>query len=100
MRKKEFLRKLTEAIESKFTTAELMTCNTLAKLSCLIANKRISMGMDQKEFAQFMEVSEYMVSRWERGDYDFTISLLAHIADKFDMDIVDLINGGEEDENI
>lgn len=43
--------------------------------------------MTQKEFADHMCVSQGMVSKWESGDYNFTIRTLADIAEKLDMDL-------------
>ena len=41
--------------------------------------------MSQKQFAQFMGVSQAMVSKWESGDCNFTIETIAKICDKLDL---------------
>lgn len=45
-----------------------------------IIAERIKRGMSQKQFADFMGVSQGMVSKWERGDCNFTLQSLVHIA--------------------
>ena len=43
--------------------------------------------MTQKEFAEHVQVSQAMVSKWEGGDYNFSIKSLAELAEKLDMDL-------------
>ena len=40
------------------------------------------MGLDQKSFAKFMGVTQGMISRWESGTYNFSISTLIGICEK------------------
>ena len=42
--------------------------------------------MTQKEFAKFMGVTQGMVSKWESGDYNFTIESICNILEKLDLD--------------
>lgn len=46
---------------------------------------RIEKSMNQKQFAQFMGVSQAMVSKWESGDCNFTIETIARICDKLGL---------------
>ncbi len=41
----------------------------------------MDMGMTQKEFAEFMRVSQKTISRWEREDYNFTVEALVNICE-------------------
>ncbi len=65
----------------------------LAVISAKIYTKRTKMGLDQKAFAKFMGVTQGMISRWESGTYNFSISTLIGICEKlnlsFDPCIVD-----------
>lgn len=47
-----------------------------------IVSQRLNRGMTQKQFADFMGVSQGMVSKWESGDCNFTLQSLVHIAAK------------------
>lgn len=62
------------------------TFNVLcAKVSANILKKRIQSGKTQKEFAKYMGVSQGMVSKWESGNYNFTIKAIAEIFDKLNI---------------
>lgn len=52
-----------------------------------IVKARIEKGMTQTEFADFMGVSQGMVSKWESEDYNFTIEAIANICEKLDWDM-------------
>lgn len=69
-----------------FSTAQLAAAEILSEISRVITNTRISKKMTQTEFASFMGVSQSMVSKWENGDYNFTIEKIIEIADKLDLD--------------
>ncbi len=47
--------------------------------------------MNQKQFAEFMNVSQSMVSKWESTTYNFTIKSIISILTKLDikMDFID-----------
>ena len=57
----------------------------LSVIAAEIYTKRTQMGMDQKAFAKFMGVSQGMVSRWESGTYNFSISTLIGICEKLEL---------------
>ncbi len=42
--------------------------------------------MTQKEFAEFMGVTQGMVSKWESREYNFTIKSLNEICEKLGLD--------------
>lgn len=65
-----------------FTDEEWETRNTLALLGYEIECARIELGKSQEEFADLMGVTQGMVSRWENGEYNFTIKKLSEIAVK------------------
>lgn len=58
-----------------------------AKISVAIMKRRVEMKKTQKDFSKYMDVSQGMVSRWESGEYNFTIDSLAKIFDTLEMDI-------------
>ena len=61
------------------------TTKALAVISAKIYTKRTKMGLDQKSFAKFMGVTQGMISRWESGTYNFSISTLIGICEKLNL---------------
>lgn len=47
--------------------------------------ERIEMGLTQREFAEYMGVTQEMVSKWESREYNFTIKTLNEICQKIDL---------------
>jgi transcriptional regulator with XRE-family HTH domain len=45
------------------------------------------MGMTQKEFADYMGVTQGMVSKWESREYNFTIKSLNEICQKLNLEL-------------
>lgn len=82
----EFARLLAEY----FTAEDLQKANLLSSVSSEITRQRISRGMTQKEFASFMHVSKRLISKWENGDYNFTLEQIAEIFTKLDI-VVNLV---------
>lgn len=67
--------------------SEVKSIVQLAKISAQIERCRRDMGMTQEEFANYMGVSQGMVSRWENRDYNFTVKTLNDICQKLDLSL-------------
>lgn len=67
------------------TVSEIKSSKELALISAQIELKRKQMGMNQTEFARFMNVSQGMISKWESGDYNFSILTLNTICEKLGL---------------
>ena len=78
--------KKTKWIAEGFSDAEVKTIVELAKISARIERCRLEMKMTQKEFAEYMGVTQGMVSKWESREYNFTIRSLNEIAQKLHLD--------------
>lgn len=78
--------KKTNWVTEGLSNAEIKTTIDLAKISATIEQRRIDMGMTQIEFAEFMGVTQGMVSKWESREYNFTIKSLNEIFEKLDLD--------------
>ena len=76
---------LFEAFSDKLTYASLNEIELLSQISATISMERIQRGMEQKEFAKFMNVPQKMISNWESGDYNFTIWELCEICAKLGL---------------
>ena len=85
MKNLKTLDNLFEAFSDRLTIASLNAISLLSQISATISIERIKRKMKQKEFAKFMNVSQGMVSRWEGGNYNFTIKQLCEICEKLDL---------------
>lgn len=81
------LKDLLSMFEEHLSVADITASRLLSGLSSTIVKNRIDMGKTQKEFAEYMGVSQSMVSKWESADYNFSVKALAEIASKLDLDI-------------
>lgn len=79
--------KETKWISEGISESEAKSIVEIAKISARIESKRIDMGMTQQEFADYMGVSQGMVSKWESRNYNFTIKTLNEICEKLKIDI-------------
>ena len=66
---------------------DLLLAGLQGIISAQITMKREALKMNQKEFASFMGVSQGLVSRWEKGECNFTLRSLIHIASKLGLEI-------------
>lgn len=71
---------LLSAISQNLSAAEILSADVLSDLSVQITKERIRRRMTQAQFAEFLGVSQTMVSKWESQDYNFTIETLCKIA--------------------
>ena len=53
--------------------------NLMAACAVLIHEKRLQLGMNQKQFGELLGASQTMVSKWESGDYNFTVQKVGEI---------------------
>ena len=81
------LQEMLSLFEEYVDVSDIISSKCMSELSSSIAKKRLDLGFSQKQFAEFVHVSQAMVSKWEGGDYNFTIKALAELADHLDMDL-------------
>lgn len=70
------------------------------KAGSFLRELRREKGQTQEEFAEVMGVSNRTVSRWETGRNMPDLSLLVEIADYYDVDIRELIDGERRSEKM
>lgn len=76
---------LLAALSEPFSPEEVMYVSLQASISAEITMKRLELGMNQKQFAKHMGVSQTIISRWENGDANFTLKSLVDIASKLNI---------------
>lgn len=77
--------KKTDWVSNGISEAEVKTTVELAKISAKIERCRLDLNMTQKEFADYMGVTQGMVSKWESREYNFTIRSLNEICQKLGL---------------
>jgi len=75
------------SLENSVSSADIISAMLLGKISAAITQSRLNLQMTQKEFADYLGVSQGIVSRWEGGDYNFTVKTLAELAEKLDLEL-------------
>ena len=81
------LEDLLAMFEDNISIADINASRYLGKISASIVKRRMELKMSQKEFAGYLGVSQGMVSRWEGGDYNFSIKTLSEIAEKLELEL-------------
>lgn len=77
--------KKTSWVVDGLTEVEVKSIIELSRISAQVEKCRLELDMTQKEFANYMGVTQGMVSKWESRDYNFTIKSLNEICHKLGM---------------
>lgn len=77
----KFVQSLVDSIGRK----DMIEIALKAAVTSEILKCRYEKHMSQKEFAEFMGVSQAIVSKWESGETNFTIEKIAQICDKLGL---------------
>jgi transcriptional regulator with XRE-family HTH domain len=91
---------LLEALADLFSPAEIIASATKAHIANQIAEWRISHKMTQQDLADLCEVNQSTISKWENGDFNFTIEKLAEIACTLDMTLKVSLDSAEAQNEI
>lgn len=78
---------LFDLFEEVLSASDVLSAKLMSQISAAITKERIRSHMNQKEFADLLDVSQSEISRWEHGDYNFSLKKIAQIAEKLDMDV-------------
>lgn len=73
--------------EKSLKPEDILTAKLMAQVSTSITKERLKLRMNQKDFAQHIHASQSLVSRWEHGDYNFSIRKIAEIASSLNLDV-------------
>ena len=68
------------------------------KIGGFLRDLRKEKGQTQEEIAEMLGTSSRSVSRWETGRTLPDLAILVELADYYNVDIKDIINGGRESE--
>lgn len=87
---------LSDLLHEYLTDAEISAARKQAAISARIALWRVEHNMTQKQFAEYVGVTQAMVSKWESGEYNFTVKTMAELCDKLGLDLNQLFTGQAE----
>lgn len=72
---------------SSLTKEQVKKLELIHEISMAIVHERKKLGMNQTEFANFLGVTQGMVSKWESGEYNFTLENISNIFVKLNLDV-------------
>ena len=75
----------TDWLSTSLTDLEIKQNFDLGMLSSEIEFRRHELKMSQKDFARLLGVNQSMVSKYESGEYNFSINLLNEICSKIGL---------------
>ena len=78
---------LLATLSSSLSTEDLLFASIASNLSVEITKQRLKLGLTQTDFAKHLSVSQAMISKWEKADYNFTIKSLINLAQKLNLDL-------------
>lgn len=73
--------------EDALSPADVLVSKLMAQASTALTKERLRLHMDQSEFAKHIGVMQSQVSRWEQGDYNFSLDEIATMAAKLNLDV-------------
>jgi len=71
----------------EITDAEISYANMRSEIAAAIIKKRHELCMDQKSFAEYVGVSQGMVSRWEKMQCNFSLKTISEICEKLGLEV-------------
>ncbi len=79
------LKDLFDMFDEYVDADDIISANILAQISSTIVKYRLDHQMNQKDFAEFLDVSQSMVSKIEGGNYNFSIRTLVKLCNKMNL---------------
>lgn len=70
------------------------------KIGCFIKSLRKEKGLTQEQLAEQFQVSQRTVSRWETGSNLPDLDILIEMADYYDVDLRELLDGERKNEKM
>lgn len=73
--------------EESLSASDILAAKVNSQISTCITKERLKLHMNQSEFAKHINASQSLISRWESGDYNFSIKKIAEIASSLNLDV-------------
>lgn len=78
---------LFELFNDSLNPSDVLHAKLMSQISSAIIKERIKLHMTQSQFADFIDVKQSLISRWEQGTYNFSLRKLSEIAIKLKLDV-------------
>ncbi|MDO4602368.1 MAG: helix-turn-helix transcriptional regulator [Eubacteriales bacterium] len=78
---------LLNLFEEYLEPSDVLLSKLMAQISTAITRERLKKHMNQSDFAKYINASQSLVSRWEQGDYNFSLKKIAEIASSLNLDV-------------
>lgn len=85
--------KTSSSLFSDLTEAEIKSSLFKGAIAAEFIKQRRERKLTQKEFADLLDVTQGMISKWESLNYNITVSSLIEIFSKLDVDVDIRFNG-------
>ncbi len=79
--------------EKTLSASDILASKINSQISTSITKERLKLHMNQAEFARHINASQSLISRWESGDYNFTVKKIAEIASSLNLDVAFSFSG-------
>lgn len=76
-----------ELLFASLTKEDRLANKLIAYVANLLAVERQKKDLSQKDFATLLGVSQPMVSKWESGEYNFSLENIAKLACKLSLEV-------------
>ena len=73
--------------EDTLSPSDVLAAKLIAQVSTSITKERIKLHMSQQEFSEHIHASQSLISRWEHGEYNFSLKKIAEIASCLNLDV-------------
>ena len=78
---------LFDLFSESLSPADVISAKLMSQISTAITKERMKLSMNQADFAKHIDATQSLVSRWEHGDYNFSIRKIAEIAASLNLDV-------------
>ncbi len=78
---------LLDLFEDCLDPSDVLLSKLMTQISTSITRERLKKNMNQADFAKCIGASQSQVSRWEQGDYNFSLKKIAEIAASLNLDV-------------
>lgn len=74
-----------DLMNSYLSKSDIYEAQTIGRIVAELVRYRTENNLSQKELAKELGVTQGMVSRWESGDYNFTIKKVCQLCEKLGL---------------